>query len=431
MVRKRRFLVYAGIFLMMALCYVDRINLSVAAKAIAATYQLSPVQLGYIFSSFLWTYLICLVPLGMAVDRWGARSVTAGSLLVWSVAGVLTGVATTYTGLFASRLALGVGEAASYPAGGRVIREWAPRSERGIAAAVLNSGAYAGLAMGAPVVGLLVAEFGWRESFYVTGGVGALLAIIWYLAYRTPEQASWLDPSERSLILADRGAEPAKAAERAPIGNLLRSPSMWGLALTQGCAGYTLYLFMTWLPTYLADTRGLDVMKSGAFSAIPYAAAVPFGLLLGFASDRFLRSTDTSSGGRRYLIAAALLVSSVILLTPYVTNIWLILTLFSISLTCVSTAMGMNIALTNDLLVDGTQAGAATSLLILGGNSFGVVAPIATGYIVASPLGYSGAFVVAGVLLLAGVATALLLTRSPIGGDAITGRERLVVRPGI
>jgi MFS family permease len=428
MVQKRRFLVYAGIFLMMALCYVDRINLSVAAKSIAASYGLSPVQLGYIFSSFLWTYLICLVPLGMAVDRWGARSVTAGSLFIWSVAGALTGVSTTYTGLFASRLALGVGEAASYPAGGRVIREWAPQSERGIAAAVLNSGAYAGLAMGAPVVGWLVSTFGWRESFYVTGAAGILLSIVWYAAYRAPGQARWLSTSERAHIVAGRGADVPRVAGGPPIGSLLRSPSMWGLALTQGCAGYTLYLFMTWLPTYLADTRGLDVMKSGAFSAVPYAAAVPLGLLLGVASDRFLLRTGTTGGGRRRLVAGALLVSSVILLTPYVTNIWLILALFSVSLTCVSTAMGMNIALTNDLLVDGAQAGAATSLLILGGNSFGIVAPIATGYIVASPLGYSGAFVVAGVLLLAGVATALLLTRAPIGGEPICLTGPLVAR---
>lgn len=429
MVRRRRFLVYAGIFLMMALCYVDRINLSVAAKSIAANYDLSPVQLGYVFSSFLWTYLVCLVPLGMAVDRWGARWVTSGSLLVWSVAGALTGVATTYTGLFASRLALGVGEAASYPAGGRVIREWAPERERGIAAAVLNSGAYAGLAIGAPVVGWIIAHFGWRESFYITGGVGVVLAVIWYAVYRRPEEAGWLGADERALILAGRGGDAPRAEGGAAIGSLLRSPSMWGLALTQGCAGYTLYLFMTWLPTYLADTRGLDVMRSGAFSAVPYAAAVPLGLLLGVVSDRFLRRTGTSGGERRRLIAGALLASSVILLTPYVTDIWLILALFSVSLSCVSTAMGMNIALTNDLLVDGAQAGAATSLLILGGNSFGVVAPIATGYIVASPLGYSGAFAVAGVLLLAGVATALVLTRSPIGGEQAP-RGRLVARPG-
>lgn len=431
MVQRRRFLVYAGIFLMMALCYVDRINLSVAAKPIAISYGLSPVQLGFIFSAFLWTYLACLVPLGMLVDRWGARSVTAGSLFVWSVGGALTGVSTTYTGLFASRLALGVGEAASYPAGGRVIREWAPQSERGIAASILNSGAYAGLAIGAPVVGWLVTEFGWRESFYVTGGAGLLLSLIWYAAYRTPEQASWLSSAEWAYIVAGRGTDATRAAGGPPIGSLLRSPSMWGLALTQGCAGYTLYLFMTWLPTYLADTRGLDVMKTGAFSAVPYAAAVPLGLMLGVASDRFLRRKGTAGGERRRLIAGAMLVSSIILLTPYVTNIWLILALFSVSLTCVSTAMGMNIALTNDLLVDGAQAGAATSLLILGGNSFGIVAPIATGYIVASPLGYSGAFVVAGLLLLAGVATVLLLTRTPIGGEHVIPSGPLVARPGI
>jgi MFS family permease len=415
----RRYLVYTGVFIMMMLCYMDRINLAVAAKSIATTYSLSSVQLGYLFSSFLWTYLVCLIPVGMAVDRWGARSVTAGSLALWSVAGALTGFAGTYSGLFASRLALGVGEAASYPAGGRVVREWAPRSERGIAAALLNSGAYAGLAVGAPVVGWIVTVFGWKESFYITGAVGIILSIAWYVLYRAPEAVSWLSPGERALILADRDREVRKASGGgSALGVLLRSSSMWGLALTQGCAGYTLYLFMTWLPTYLADSRGLDVMRSGAFSAVPYAAAVPCGLLLGRLSDRILRGSDVAQGGRRRMIAACLLVSSVILLTPFVTNIWVILGLFSIALTCVSTAMGMNIALTNDLLTDGSWAGMAISFLILGGNSFGIVAPIATGYVVASPLGYSGAFVIAGVLLLAGAATAILLTRRPIDADA-------------
>jgi ACS family glucarate transporter-like MFS transporter len=414
---RRRYLVYAGTFVMMMLCYVDRINLSVAARSIATSYGLSSLQLGFVFSSFLWTYLVCLLPLGFAVDRWGARTVTAGSLFIWSVAGIFTGLATTYGGLFASRLALGVGEAASYPAGGRVIREWAPRSERGMAAALLNSGAYAGLAVGAPVVGWIVSVFGWRASFCATGAAGILLSIVWYATCRGPEHVSWLSEAERTKILSERDvAVRSTASGTTPsIGNLLRSSSIWGLALTQGCAGYTLYLFMTWLPTYLADSRGLDVLRSGAMAAIPYAAAVPLGLLLGRVSDRLLSRPGVASGGRRIVVAAALLVSSVILLTPLVANTWLILALFSISLTCVATAMGMNIALTNDLLVDGRQAGTAVSILILGGNSFGIVAPIATGYVVGSTLGYAGAFIIAGVLLLAGVATALLLTRQPIG----------------
>jgi ACS family glucarate transporter-like MFS transporter len=172
-------------------------------------------------------------------------------------------------------------------------------------------------------------------------------------------------------------------------------------------------------------------MKSGLFSAVPYATAVPLGLLLGRLSDRLLRGRRVAQGGRRYVIAGSMLVSSVILVTPFVTDTVLILALFSIALACVSTAMGMNIALTNDLLADGSQAGAAISLLILGGNSFGIVAPIATGYIVASPLGYSGEFVVAGVLLLAGVVTALGLTRSPIGGDRVDHDAAMVARPSL
>lgn len=431
MTGRRRYLVYAGTFVMMMLCYIDRVNLSVAARAIATSYHLSPVQLGFVFSSFLWTYLVCLIPLGFAVDRWGARTVTAASLLVWSVAGIFTGLSTTYAGLFTSRLALGVGEAASYPAGGRVVREWAPRSERGLAAALLNSGAYAGLAVGAPVVGWIVTEFSWRQSFAITGAAGIMLAILWYALYRGPESASWLNSPERTKILSERDAVvrgPAGGTAQ-PIGTLLRSVSMWGLALTQGCAGYTLYLFLTWLPTYLADSRGMDVMRSGAFAAVPYAAAVPFGMLLGQFSDRLLRQSSVASGARRGIIAASLLVSSVILFTPLVSSTWLILLLFSISLTCVSTAMGMNIALTNDLLADGRMAGTAISILILGGNSFGIVAPIATGYVVASPFGYSGAFVIAGILLLAGVATALLLTRRPIGAANPTRESHVAGTP--
>ncbi len=133
---KRRYYVYVGLFLLMFINYLDRINLSVAAKDIASAYGLSPVELGFMFSSFLWTYLIFLVPMGLAADRFGGRAITYATLGVWSLAGIWTGLATSYTSLFASRLVLGVGESASYPSGGKIIREWAPASERGIAHSV-------------------------------------------------------------------------------------------------------------------------------------------------------------------------------------------------------------------------------------------------------------------------------------------------------
>jgi hypothetical protein len=130
MVGKRRYLVYIGLFFMMFINYVDRMNLSVAAKHIADHFGLSPVQMGYIFSAYLWTYILLLIPTGLAADRFGGRAIMAGSLTIWSLAGAWTGLANSYISLFASRLVLGVGEAAAYPAGGKAIREWAPPGER-------------------------------------------------------------------------------------------------------------------------------------------------------------------------------------------------------------------------------------------------------------------------------------------------------------
>ncbi len=414
----KRYLVYTGLFVLMFINYLDRVNLSVAAKSIADNYGLSPIDMGYIFSAFLWTYLVCLIPMGLLADRFGGRAVTYSTLGVWSLAGIWTGLSTTYTSLFASRLLLGIGESASYPAGGKIIREWAPESERGLASAFLNSGAHAGLCIGSVVVGALIAGYGWRESFYITGAAGVVLAIVWFAFYGRPEQASWLGSAEREMILKGRGEIPKPSAggmtQAAALKGLLKSPSMWALALTQGCAGYTLYLFMTWLPSYLAATRGMDVLKTGLFSAIPYGVAAVLGIGIGWLSDRLLKRSGAVNSGRRKLIALLLLLSSVILATPFVESIWLIVSLISISLACVATAMAMNIALTADLMTDGRYNGVATSLLIMGGNLFGTAAPIVTGYVVAATGGFSGAFLIAGVLLLGGAIVIISGAQSPI-----------------
>ncbi|MEH2483721.1 MFS family permease [Nitrobacteraceae bacterium AZCC 2146] len=415
---QRRYYVYVGLFLLMFINYLDRINLSVAAKDIAATYGLSPVELGFMFSSFLWTYLIFLVPMGLAADRFGGRAITYTTLGLWSLAGIWTGLTTSYASLFASRLALGIGESASYPSGGKIIREWAPASERGLATAFLNCGAYAGLSIGSIVVAWLITKFGWRDSFFITGAMGLVLAGVWFLYYRRPEQANWLSTTERQRILASRdsgGSQPVgDFNQRLAMRHLLSSRSMWSLAITQGCAGYTLYLFMTWLPNYLAVSRGFDALKSGLFSAVPYGMAVIIGLGLGWLSDKLIARSGGHNGERRKLIAVILLLSSVILATPFVDSIWMILALFSLSLGCVSTAMAMNIALTSDLVTDGRYNGVAVSILIMGGNLFGLAAPIITGYIVHATSGFSGAFLIAGVLLLTGAAVITTGAKRPI-----------------
>lgn len=412
----RRVRVYVLMFLLAAINYIDRSALSVAAGPLSQEFHLEPVQMGYLFSSFLWLYVVCLVPMGWIVDRLGARTVNAAGIAVWSGATVLTGLVGSFGTLLATRVLMGAGEATTYPAAGQVVRQWVPARERALFTTIFNSGAYFGPAVGSLTLAALIGFAGWRASFYVCGAIGFVWLAAWLAWFRNPAEASWLGAEERAMLLRDCDAAGPAATSRRSVGllRLLRSPAMIGLMLTQGCGVYTQYLFLTWLPTYLQAERGISMAKSGWLTSLPYFGAVVLTVLLGRISDSRLSPEAVQSGGRRRMVAGMMLVASVILLAPFVANVYLILLLIMVALSGVATTIGLNIALLSDLLRSAGDAGRATGLLILGGNVFGILAPIVTGYVVQSTGNYDYAFVVAGALLLCGALSALLLTRRPI-----------------
>jgi ACS family glucarate transporter-like MFS transporter len=413
----RRYWIYGLLFCLSAINYVDRVALSVASQPIAQEFGLSPIALGYLFSSFLWTYLICLLPMGMIVDRFGTRATNAVSISVWSIATILTGAAGNFATLIGTRLAMGAGEASTFPAGVRVIREWVPVGERGLATAIFNSGAYAGPAFGALLLGWTISLLGWRASFYMAGAIGFVWLVAWLIWFRKPEEVNWLTQSEREQILAERDADEKSMAvggKASALLGLLRSKTVWGLALTQGCAVYTQYLFLTWLPNYLQTTRDLSILKTGAYTALSYGLAVILGIVLGRISDAILSPTSARAGERRVMVVVMMLCSAMILAAPFISSIWAIVLLVTISLTGISTAVSLNFALANDLLRSPQDAGKTTSIMVVGGNIFGILAPIITGYVIAWSGSYNWAFGLAGFLLVLGAAIALTMTRQAI-----------------
>lgn len=416
----RRVWVVVFLFTLGVINYMDRVALSVAAQPIAREFNLTPVDLGFLFSSFLWTYLLCLLPVGALVDRFGPRKVNAGGIALWSLATIATGLAWSYVSLVGTRLAMGMGEATTFPAAARMIRQWIPARERGVVNAVFNNGAFAGPAFGAIFVGWLVSEWGWRTSFLIVGSIGFIWLAAWLIAYDLPERVGWITPEERDLILAERdggaAAPPSVSFIGAPVGflDLLGCRSQWGVALTQGCIVYTQYLFLTWLPTYLQQTKGITVLKAGLYTAIPYALAVLLSSLLGYFSDRMLAGQTLRLGGRRTMIVAALLVSAVILLAPVVSDVWVILGLITITLTGLSTAGAMNFALLSDLLAEPAHVGKSMSIVVVGGNTFGISAPIVTGFVLSATGNFDWAFGIAGLLMVAGATIAMTMTRVPI-----------------
>ena len=414
----RRFVVVGFLFSMALLNYVDRATISFAAGPIAHAYHLDTVDLGYLFSAFLWTYTLFVIPAGALVARYGARVTAASGLALWSCATAATGLATGFSSLILSRLVMGGGESVSNPAGAQVVRDWIPAAERGLVTSMFNSGSYAGPALCALAAGPVLDLLGWRALFFLTAGIGFVWLAAWLAFYDGPERVRWIGDAERARILAARGRPSAGSRSPAGVWALLRSgPTLWGLALTQGCNVYAQYLFLTWLPTYLHTVDGISPSRTGLYASIPYAAATVACVLIGYCSDRILGGR-VADGGRRRAVAATLLLAAVVLLAPLVSNIWLILAVAAVSLAGIASTTSLNFALVNDLVRDPRDVGTSMAVVVLGGNLFGLAAPIVTGYLVTFTGRYDSAFLVAGVLLVLGSVAVMTLTRRPIAPPA-------------
>jgi MFS family permease len=405
------------IFTVVIINYIDRIALSVAAKPIVAEFGFSPVQMGYLFSGFLWTYVVCLVPLGLMVERIGAKNMVGGGIAIWSTATALTAATGGFVSILLARLAMGASEATTFPACGRVIREWFPERERGFVTTLFNGGSSAGPAIGAILTAALVTAFDWRTAFVVLGAIGFVWLAAWWTWYGSPEQVDWLSKVEQAKILSERngeGANTSQAPQPSSLGYLLSQRSVWGLVVTQACLVYTAYLFLTWLPTYLQSTRELSTMNTGYFTAVPYLVSVIFGVIIARTSDRLLSSASVQAGHRRNFIAAMAILAMLILLAPLVSNIWQLVCVLTLVLTGSNTGAGLNFTLASDLLRNPRDVSRVVAITAFGGNLFGLIAPIITGYVVSGTGGYAWAFRIAAVLLFCGCLATLFLTRRPI-----------------
>ncbi|HEV2097436.1 MAG TPA: MFS transporter [Stellaceae bacterium] len=412
----RRYWVFFLLFLFNVIAYVDRVNMSVAGKPIAHEFGLSPIALGYLFSSFLWAYVLMMLPGGRLIDRWGTHVMASIATVVWSTAQMATGMVSSFVTMLLARLGLGVGEAPFAPVTYGSVRSWSPYTERGTAIAAISAGPPLGLALGAPLVGWLIESLSWRWSFIITGAVGFVWVAVWLSLVSSLEKTRWLPQAEREQILAERdaGIEPPSHGGVGYLG-LIRCPAMWGLFISQGCLVYTFYLYMSWLPNYLQTTRGISIEGSGLYTAIPFVFAALVCIIANWFGDRMLSADAVRAGNRRYLVALCLLMTAVGLAIPFVQPLVGVIALVTIAVSFANVGPAANGALVADILRSPADTGRAFAFLVLGGNTFGLLAPIVTGYIVAATGSFNSAFAVAGALALIGAVAALTLSRGTLG----------------
>jgi len=252
--------------------------------------------------------------------------------------------------------------------------------------------------------------------------------VVWLTLVSTPEKTRWLPQAEREHILAGRDAGVAPPSHDG-VGylGLIRCPAMWGLFISQGCLVYTSYLYISWLPNYFQTARRLSLVDSGLYTSIPFFTSAVVSILANWGGDKLLTAEAVRGGNRRYLVALSLLLTAAGLAIPFVQSLAAIIALVTIAVSFAHVGPATNGALVSDLLRSPSDAGRAFAFLVLGGNTFGLLAPIVTGYIVAATGSFDSAFVVAGALALVGAVAALVLARGTLGEHV---RPHLA-RPGL
>ncbi len=294
-------------FLLTAVGYIDRSNLSVAAPFIRADLHISDAAMGLILGSFYCSYAGLQVPCGWLVDRVSLRGGVAVAVIVWSLATIGTAMAMGAASLFAFRLLLGVGEGPIYPAAGKLISMRFLPPERGRASGILQCGSRAGAVAAVPLVSAIIAAYGWRPAFLITGLLGFLLAGAWIWLYR-----------DAPTVPTAAQAGASQPLSVAAMLTVLRHRNFAGIAGGGFLMLFANYFFFTWFPTYLVRARGFSLVELGTLGALPMLVGLPAPYLGGLLSDRLISQGWTVSRARKDCMTAGMLLGSSLMLIPFV-----------------------------------------------------------------------------------------------------------------
>jgi sugar phosphate permease len=405
---KGRWYILLLISIMYLITYLDRVNISTAAPEITKEFGFDKVTMGLIFSAFLWSYALFQVPGGWLSDKFGPRAVLTGVVTFWSVMTAATGLAAGATSFKIVRFLFGVGEAGAFPGATRAMQLWYPRSERGFVQGITHSASRAGAALAPPIVLAIMLNFGWRAAFFVCGSVGILWSVWWALSYRNlPEDHGMVNPSELQHI---RGVDASGATNPAqihkqlqvPWGTLLRSGNMWAVMCAYFTYVYCLWIFLSWLTTYLIEVRHFTLLKGGLLASLPLWAGVIGDTAGGLATDWLLRRTGSAKIARRTVAITGLLGCAVFItpaaLTEDPVTAVICLTISMFFLEC---TIGPSWAVPMD--TGGKYSGTVSGMMNMAGNFGGAISPIVFG-VLAQYGNWQAPFIVAAGLLVVGSA---------------------------
>jgi MFS family permease len=292
---------------MYGLTYIDRVNVGTAATVFQHELHLSNTQVGLVFSAFAYPYLIFQIIGGWVSDRFGARRALTLSAIIWASATILTGLAGGLAAMLCARVMLGFGEGATFPSATRAMSDWTPAGKRAFAQGITHAFSRVGNALTPPLVVWLIALVSWRGSFFVLGTVSMAWAIVWALYFRdNPADHAFITPRELSSLPPYATHTEKK---KIPVPWLPLARRMVPVTAVYFCYGWTLWLYLAWIPQFFLHSYSLNLKKSAIFSSGVFFAGVLGDTLGGLASDRVFQRTGSRNKARRNLVVFGFLCS--------------------------------------------------------------------------------------------------------------------------
>jgi sugar phosphate permease len=394
--------------LMYLITYMDRVNISATAPLISKEFSFDKITMGIIFSAFAWAYALFQVPGGWLGDRFGPRVVLGIIVAYWSAMTALTARATGLVSFWIIRFLFGIGEAGAFPTATRAMQLWFPKEERGIVQGITHSASRLGAAIAPPITVAIMVAYGWRMVFYVFGLIGLAWSILFFLVYSNmPEEHKRVNRAELAHI---RGVNETGDIQRVniqekptvPWSVLLKHPNMWAIMGAYFTYVYCLWIFLSWLPSYLVDYRHFSLLKMGYFASLPLFAGVVGDTAGGWVTDLLLVKTKNVKLARRSVAIVGMLgCGAFILPAAFTTNSYTAVYCLTGAMFFLECVIGPAWAVPMD--VGGEYSGTVSGMMNMAGNIGGALSPTVFGFLVAYG-SWIAPFVVAACLLFLGAA---------------------------
>ena len=319
---KYRWTVVVLLFFATTINYLDRQVIGLLKPTLEKAFSWTETDYGHVVMAFSAAYAVGLLFFGRVIDRIGTKLGYTISVIVWSIAAMGHALARSTFGFGVARAALGLGEAGNFPAAIKTVAEWFPKKERALATGIFNSGANIGAVVAPVMVPWILGLWGWQEAFIITGAIGFIWLIFWWIFYEIPSRSKKLQAAEFQYIhsddteLSDGGATPVNWLKLFSIrqtwafifGKLLTDPIWW--------------FFLFWLPSYFSTTFLIDLKKPSLELVVVYTATTIGSIGGGYLSGYFMRLGWPVFRARKTAMLIFALCVLPIILARYATNVW-------------------------------------------------------------------------------------------------------------